>query len=103
MNLGSAWIATACPPIKRKRVPEEIRARKNSLQSSFRVKIAEPLLAEAFDDGEPLFGRRRFVILDVELFAFLEARDPDDMLNAHLSKMPQSFRSVHSERFTNGE
>lgn len=87
VNLGSAWPATAWPPIKRKRVPEEIRASKNWLQSSFRVNVAEPLAAELLDNGEPFFRRGRFAILDVERFAFLETRDPDDTLNTHLTSM----------------
>lgn len=93
MNLGSAWIATEWPPIKRKRVPEEIRASKNWLQSSFRVKVVEPLAAELLDDREPFFWRGRFAIFDVERFAFLETRDPDDTLNTHpteYDRCPQS-------------
>jgi hypothetical protein len=83
VNLGSAWIAIACPPIKRNRVPVEISTRKNSFQSSFRRKVAEPLLAKPLDGHETLFRGALREVFAVKLLAFFEIRDADDTLHAH--------------------
>jgi len=84
VNRGSAWTASACPPIKRYWVPVEVSARKNSFQSSFRCKVPEPCSTEPLDDREPLFRGRFFEAFEVEGVRFFEARDPDDALNGHL-------------------
>ena len=83
VNRGSAWIAIACPPIKRNRVPDEISAPKNSLQSSFRRKVAEPLPAEPFDDGETFFRRGALDIFAIEPLTFPEIGAADDTLYLH--------------------
>lgn len=65
-------------------VPVEVSARKNSFQSSFRCKVAEPRLAEPLDDGEPFFRSGGLEVLTVDFFGLFELRDPDDALNGHL-------------------
>jgi hypothetical protein len=86
VNLGSAWTARACPPIKTYRVPVEVSARKNAFQSAFRCKVLEVRLPEPLDDGEALFRGRLREVAAVDFVGFFERRDPDDALNLHLHR-----------------
>ena len=66
----------------------EISAPENSFQSAFRPKIPEPRAPERFDGTDAFLGRRLRDVLGVVLFAFFEARDTDDTLDAHPLIMP---------------
>jgi len=73
----------------------EIRACKSSRQSSFRRKVAKPLLPEPLDRRDPLFRRGLREVFAIEIVAVPPCGDAENSLNGHHCGLPQAGEAVH--------